>query len=115
MKHKIVLAAVAAMMVCSSAPALADEPQQKPTSIEKRLLKIELSVALKQYKKLYTQMEELRFQERSPQANDRTEKEKKLMSQQEDFLTSQVDGLRQRILQMGGRLDQMGDSAKKAK
>jgi ABC-type phosphate transport system auxiliary subunit len=101
-------------MICSSASALADEPQAKPSTVEKRLLKIDLNIAFKQYKRIKTQLEDLRLQERSPQANEQQEKQKKLMSQQEDYLTMACDELRSRILELGKKLEQM-DSAKKAK
>ena len=102
-------------MACSTRVVLADGPQPKVTPVEKRLLKIRLNVALQQYKKAYTQLSELRWQEASPQAGDLPEKEKKLMSRQEDFLTMQVDRLQSEAMELGKKLDQMEDSLKKAK
>jgi hypothetical protein len=99
-------------MTLSGAFILADEPQQPATQVEKRLFKIELNIAFKQYKKLSTQLSEMRLEDGSPQAGDLPDKEKKLRSQQEAFLETHVEELKHRILEMGKKMEKMEASKK---
>ena len=109
MKTKTVVAVLTTVMMFSFARVLADEAPRHVTKAERRLLKIDLNILFEQYKKARTLLGELDFQSglSEAQGNARTDKERIALDRQREFLQRELDILRDRIMQMGSRAEEI--------